>query len=131
MLLWGLIRIKYVNSIFIRVKIRLKHSKTWTHLPIRNSTFQVMLIIHWMPFMPNRPINAKLVSLIDRFTYFLSFILIFLWILEDLRAFIKQLRIETGLRVCNKVYEEHGDKPSKVCNVNVNIFFYLLIFKHF
>jgi hypothetical protein len=39
-----------------------------------------------------------------------------------MRAFIKQLRIETGLRVCNKVYEEHGDKPSKVCNVNINIF---------
>ncbi|CAF0710076.1 unnamed protein product [Brachionus calyciflorus] len=32
---------------------------------------------------------------------------------EDLRAYIKQIRIETGLRICNKVYEEHGDKPSK------------------
>lgn len=32
---------------------------------------------------------------------------------EELRAFIKQLRLETGLRVCAKVYEEHGDKPSK------------------
>ena len=31
-----------------------------------------------------------------------------------MRAFIKQLRLETGLRVCAKVYEEHGDKPSKV-----------------
>ena len=32
---------------------------------------------------------------------------------DDLRAFIKQLRMETGLRVCAKVYEELGDKPSK------------------
>ena len=32
---------------------------------------------------------------------------------EDLRAFIKQLRLETGLRVCAKVYE-NSDKPSKV-----------------
>jgi actin related protein 2/3 complex subunit 3 len=33
---------------------------------------------------------------------------------EDMRAYIKQIRLETGLRVCAKVYEEHGDKPSKV-----------------
>jgi hypothetical protein len=31
-----------------------------------------------------------------------------------MRAYIKQIRLETGLRVCAKVYEEHGDKPSKV-----------------
>lgn len=30
-----------------------------------------------------------------------------------MRAFIKQLRLETGLRVCAKVYE-NSDKPSKV-----------------
>jgi len=32
---------------------------------------------------------------------------------EDLRSFIKQIRLETGLRVCAKVYE-NSDKPSKV-----------------
>lgn len=31
---------------------------------------------------------------------------------EDMRSFFKQLRLETGLRICNKVYE-FGDKPSK------------------
>lgn len=36
--------------------------------------------------------------------------------IDDLRAYIKQLRMETGLRVCAKVYEELGDKPSKVIN---------------
>lgn len=32
---------------------------------------------------------------------------------EDMRNFIKQLRLETGLRVCAKVYE-NNEKPSKV-----------------
>ncbi len=31
---------------------------------------------------------------------------------EDMRNFIKQLRLETGIRVCAKVYE-NSDKPSK------------------
>jgi actin related protein 2/3 complex subunit 3 len=32
---------------------------------------------------------------------------------EDMRAYIKQLRLETGVRVLNRVYE-NSDKPSKV-----------------
>lgn len=31
---------------------------------------------------------------------------------DDLRAYMKQLRIETGLRICQKVYGAE-DKPSK------------------
>jgi actin related protein 2/3 complex subunit 3 len=40
---------------------------------------------------------------------------------DDLRAFVKQLRLETGTRVCGRVYE-NSDKPSKV-------FYLLLIIK--
>ncbi len=32
---------------------------------------------------------------------------------EDMRTFLKQIRLETGIRVCAKVYE-NSDKPSKV-----------------
>ena len=32
---------------------------------------------------------------------------------EDLRNYIKQIRIETGLRICNKVFEDNPDRPSK------------------
>jgi len=32
---------------------------------------------------------------------------------EELRAYIKQMRLETGLRVAAKVYEQGGEKPSK------------------
>ena len=43
-----------------------------------------------------------------------------------MRAFFKQIRIETGLRVCAKVYEELGDKPSKVIFASETL--YLFIF---
>lgn len=33
---------------------------------------------------------------------------------EDMRTFLKQIRLETGIRVCAKVYE-NSEKPSKVC----------------
>jgi hypothetical protein len=35
------------------------------------------------------------------------------WFLDDLRAYIKQLRLETGLRIISKVFES-SEKPSKV-----------------
>ena len=43
-------------------------------------------------------------------------------LVEDMRSFFKQLRLETGLRICNKVYE-FGDKPSKVSDLTLCLYF--------
>lgn len=33
---------------------------------------------------------------------------------EVMRAYLQQLRQETGLRLCDKVFDPQSDKPSKV-----------------
>ena len=44
-----------------------------------------------------------------------SFLLFYLLlILEVMRAYLQQLRQETGLRLCEKVFDPQNDKPSKV-----------------
>lgn len=60
---------------------------------------------------PSNPKEAGKLFLLDIRSYFSN-----IFNKDDLRAYIKQLRMETGLRVCAKVYEELGDKPSKVNN---------------
>ena len=35
-------------------------------------------------------------------------------ILEVMRSYLQQLRQETGLRLCEKVFDPQNDKPSKV-----------------
>lgn len=44
--------------------------------------------------------------------FFLLFYLLLL--LEVMRAYLQQLRQETGLRLCEKVFDPQNDKPSKV-----------------
>ena len=47
-----------------------------------------------------------------RYTFFVLFYL--LLIVEVMRAYLQQLRQETGLRLCEKVFDPQNDKPSKV-----------------
>lgn len=47
---------------------------------------------------------------------------------ETMRAYLQQIRQETGLRLCEKVFDPQTDKPSKVNSLtNNNIFFIIHI----
>ena len=67
-----------------------------------------------MQSMLNQQIKKMKVSYDSLFFFLIFFIYkIFYYSIEDLRLYIKQLRLETGIRVLAKVYE-NTDKPSKV-----------------
>lgn len=41
---------------------------------------------------------------------------------ETMRAYLQQIRQETGLRLCDKVFDPQTDKPSKVRDLFLFIF---------
>lgn len=38
---------------------------------------------------------------------------------ETMRAYLQQIRQETGLRLCDRVFDPQTDKPSKVSPTNI------------
>ena len=41
-----------------------------------------------------------------------------MFITETMRKFMQQIRQETGIRVCERVFDPNTDKPSKVCLID-------------